>query len=138
MTLSDRDALLRPLVSLIAKSEKALLKLSPGGWQHTTLSQNLNALKIALHLLDGEAQTESVLDRDEYLAAQYAFAQMIGKTEHALSKFAAGTSQHSLLQNRLKALQVGEDLVRAMLPEGLKDPPKEPSAEADGSRPNLE
>ena len=118
MTLSDRDALLRPLVSLIAKSEKALLKLSPDGWQHTMLSQNIRALKIALHLLDGEAQTVGVLDRDEVLAAQDAFAKMIEKTENALSKLTPGTSQHTLLQNRLEALQWAEDAIRIVLSRG--------------------
>ena len=119
MTHSDRDALLRPLLSLAAKSEKALPKLSPGGWQHTMLSQNLHALRLAVRLLDGERlETMTGIDRDDVLAAQDAFAKMIGKTEQALSKFTPGTSQHTLLQNRLEALQCGEDAIRAIPAEG--------------------
>ena len=115
--LPDRDASIRPLLSLMAKSEKALLKLSPGGRQHTMLSQNLHALRLAIRLLDSE-KLETMLDRDEVLAAQDAFAKMIGKTENALSKFTPGTSQDTLLQNRLKALRCGEDAIRDVLGRG--------------------
>ena len=111
--LPDRDASIRPLLSLMAKSEKALLKLSPGDWQHTMLSQNLHALRLAIRLLDSE-KLETMVDRDEVLAAQDAFAKMIGTTENALSKFTPGTSQHTLLQNRLKALRWAEDAIRAV------------------------
>ena len=111
--LPDRDASIRPLLSLMAKSEKALLKLSPGGWQHTMLSQNHHALRLAIRLLDSE-ELETMVDRDEVLAAQDAFAKMIGKTENALSKFTPETSQDTLLQNRLKALRWAEDAIRAV------------------------
>lgn len=66
-TLPDRDAFLRPLLSLLAKSEKALGKLSPGTRQHTMLSHNVTALRFAIELLSG-AVTE--VDRDEPHPAQ--------------------------------------------------------------------
>ncbi|HWQ51808.1 MAG TPA: hypothetical protein VN369_08425 [Terriglobales bacterium] len=38
-------------------------------------------------------------------------ASMIGRTETAKEKFAQGTSQHTLQQNRLKALQIAASLI---------------------------
>lgn len=50
-TEEDLKNALAPITSLISKSEKARAKLSQGTWQHTMLSNNLNALHIALPLL---------------------------------------------------------------------------------------
>ena len=134
--LPDRDALIRPLLSLVAKSEKALLKLSPGGWQHTMLSQNLHALHLAIRLLDGERlETMTGIDREESLTAQDAFAKMIGKTEQALSTFTPGTSQHTLLKNRVKALRCGEVAFRATLAQGLSLREESPLKGAAGRSP---
>lgn len=41
-----------PLASLISKSEKAQTKLAPGSWQHSMLEKNLQALRLALPLLE--------------------------------------------------------------------------------------
>lgn len=79
------------------------------------LSQNLHALRLAVRLLDGDLEAVDQVSRDESLAALDTFAKMIGKTEQALSKFTPGTSQHSLLQNRLKTLRCGEDAIKAAL-----------------------
>lgn len=43
-----------PLKSLLSKSEKTILKLSVGTWQHTLLEKNIEALRIAVSLLDRE------------------------------------------------------------------------------------
>jgi len=61
-TKDDLEKAVVPLASLISKSEKARAKLAHGTWQHTMLSNNLEALYIALPLLKkalNEKSTES-------------------------------------------------------------------------------
>jgi hypothetical protein len=100
---------LAPLQSLLSKSEKAITKLRDGTWQHTMLTNNIKALRIALALMDDE---NADFTPDELGAALIAFADMTDRTEKSRSKFSAGTSQHTLQDNRLKALRVAESAVK--------------------------
>lgn len=50
-TTQDLKSAVAPLTSLISKSEKAIVKLRPDSWQHTMLTSNLMALKLALNKL---------------------------------------------------------------------------------------
>ena len=107
------EAARAPIASLMSKSEKAQGKVAPGTWQHTMLRANIAALRIALNLMDrqpGQAGEIATADLD---AALEAIASMIVRTEQAQPKFPEGTSQHTLLRNRLSALRVAEALVRA-------------------------
>jgi hypothetical protein len=47
----ELEEVLRPIDSLISKSEKAQQKLAQGTWQHKMLQDNLKALRIASALL---------------------------------------------------------------------------------------
>ncbi len=114
-----REAL-RPIASLISKSEKARRKLSPGTWQHTMLRDNLKALHHASALMNRETDDTNDFTRDDLQEALRAFASMINKTEKAQAKFSPGTPQHSLQRNRLKALRLAEALLKA---ESVKRPP---------------
>ena len=114
-TIEELREARRPIASLISKSEKALGKLAPGTWQHTMLQNNLNALRIASALMGGEANETDQFTQDDLQEALRALAGMIGKTVQAQPKFPAGTSQHTLLQNRLKALRIAEALTKAKL-----------------------
>lgn len=107
-----REAL-RPIASLISKSEKAQRRLSPGTWQHTMLQDNLEALRIASTLMDDESGGSCQLAERDLTEALGALASMISRTETALAMFSPGTSQHTLQRNRLKALRMAEVLVRA-------------------------
>jgi len=98
---------LRPLASLLSKSEKAQLRVAPGTWQHTMLRDNVKALRLALALLRDETNGFA---REDLRAAREALVAMIGKTE--VAKFSPGSSPHSLLRNRLEALRVAEARVR--------------------------
>lgn len=106
-----QDAL-QPIASLISKSEKAQQKLAPGTWQHVMLRDNLRALYIAHDLMRGMTAEANSLTRDELEALLRAMASMKGKTGEAQTRFLPGTSQHSLLRNRLKALCIAESLIR--------------------------
>lgn len=114
-TTDELQEALRPIASLISKSEKAQLKLTPGTWQHTMLRDNLKALHHAYALMNNETDDFSQDDMQEALRA---FASMISKTEKSHAKFLPGTSQHTLQRNRLKALRIAESLVKAELDRG--------------------
>jgi len=103
---------LRPIASLIGKSEKALQKLAPETWQHTMLRDNLKALRIAAALMNRETDETDSFTQNDLREALNAFASMIGKTEKAQATFSVGTSQHTLQRNRLKALRLAEALVK--------------------------
>jgi hypothetical protein len=106
---------LRPISSLIGKSEKAQQKLAPGTWQHTMLRDNLQALHVASALMNKGTDDTDNFKRDDLQKALHAFASMISKTEKAQAKFLQGTSQHTLQQNRLKALLTAEALIKVEL-----------------------
>lgn len=114
-TTDELQAALRPIASLISKSEKAQQKLAPGTWQHQMLGDNLKALHIASALMKEETNDMDSLTRDDLQEALRAFASMISRTAKAQAKFSPGTSQHTLQQNRLKALRIAEELIKLEL-----------------------
>lgn len=116
----DIERALTPIASLLSKSEKAREKLAPGTWQHTMLTENIAALRLATALMTRPAEdhAESAGDEpeptaDELEAALRALDSMIERTEKAGAKFEPGTSQHSLSRNRLEALRVARAFVSA-------------------------
>lgn len=112
----EADEVLRPIASLIGKSEKAIQKLPVGTWQHTMLQSNLKALYIASALLREEEESKKEYAREDLREAQKAVNLMIGKTQKAKEKFARGTAHHTLAKNRIHALQIAADSVeRALL-----------------------
>ena len=117
-TTDELQEALRPIASLISKSEKAQQKLAPGTWQHTMLRDNLKALHIASALMNKETDDTDSFTRDDLQEALRAFASVIGKTEKAQAKFSPGTSQHTLQRNRLKALRIGEAMIKVELDKG--------------------
>jgi len=100
----------RTIGSLISKSEKAQQKLASGTWQHTMLRDNLKALHIAAALMNKGTNDTDNFTRDDLQYALRAFAAMMSKTDKAQSRFSPGTSQYTLLRNRLKALRIAETL----------------------------
>jgi hypothetical protein len=116
----ELDEVLRPLASLISKSQKAQQKLAPGTWQHTMLRQNLEALDVACELI--REQNACSFTRAELLETLRALTSMITKAEKAQAPFSSGTAHHTLQRNRLKALRRGEVLVKVALTAGQSDP----------------
>ena len=110
---------LRPIASLISKSEKVRQKLAPGTWQYTMLQENQESLRIASALMAKEADNTARPTRNDLQAALRAFASMISKARKAQAKFPSGTSQHTLLQNRLKAFNMAKALIKLELETGL-------------------
>ncbi len=116
-TRTEVQEALRPIGSLINKSEKAQQKLTPGTWQHTMLGDSLKALHIARALMTDESGAADSFTSDDLREALGTLASLIGRTADTKTKFAPGTSQHSLQANRLKALRIAEATVQAALAE---------------------
>lgn len=114
-TKEDLQEALRPIASLISKSEKAQQKLASGTWQHSMLRDNLRALNIAYALMNKEADDTNSFARDDLQEALYAFASMISKAQKTQVKFSPGTSQHTLARNRLKALRIASVFITRSL-----------------------
>jgi hypothetical protein len=110
-TRDDIREALPPIASLISKSEKARAKLTSGTWQHTMLSENLKALRVASALMDEEIGDTDDCAPDDLREAIAAFKSMINRTENAKMKFKEATSQYSLQRNRLRALRIAEALI---------------------------
>jgi hypothetical protein len=113
-TTGELQEAIGPISSLISKSEKAQQKLKPGTWQHTMLQQNLRALHIASALMRKTNDADE-LTQEDFQTALRAFAVMTDRSEQAQSKFAPGTSQHTLQRNRLKAFRTAEALIKDKL-----------------------
>ena len=109
----ELQAAIRPIKSLISKSEKAQQKLALGTWQHTMLRDNLKALHIASALLNKATDNTHSFARDDLKEALRAFALLISRTQKAQAKLSPGTSQHALLQNRLNALLLSQALIKS-------------------------
>jgi hypothetical protein len=107
----DLQAILRPLSSLASKSEKAQGKVAPGTWQHAMLEGNVAALRLASALL--ARQGPAGLTREQLLQAQRSLASMADRTAKAQAAFPPGTSQRTLLANRLNALAAAASAVEA-------------------------
>ena len=115
LTIKETEAVFRPIASLISKSEKALTKLTPGTWQHTMLQNNLKALHIASVLMNMENNDAHTFTQKDLQEALKAFASMISRSEKAQVKFAPGTSQHTLQQNRLRSLRLASDILQGRI-----------------------
>ncbi len=110
-TREEREKALRPIVSLIGKSEKAQRKLEPGMWQYAMLQDNLKALRVASALMVGEAHDPPRYAREDLREALQALAMMLVRSEKARLKFPPETAQHTLLVNRIEALRVARETV---------------------------
>lgn len=87
-------------------------KFAPGTWQHTMLSANIKALEISVAIISKGSDSE-MFTQNELQSAQESLASMIDKTAKAQEGFSQGTSQHTLTNNRVKALSIAEKLIIA-------------------------
>jgi len=74
--------------------------------------------RLRLNFIDGGWYMDDITKKDLADALQ-AIASMISRTEKAKMKFAQGTSQHTLLMNRLKSLQIISSLITKELTESV-------------------
>lgn len=55
------------------------------------------------------------LSKEELTETLFVIASIVGRCENAQNKFREGTSQHTLLKNRIRALYLSKELVEAEL-----------------------
>lgn len=108
----DGQDTLRPLASLLSKSEKALGKLLPGTWQHAMLARNARALKLACALMGAGDEGLGAVGPETCMEASHALADMARRTKESRRNFSPRTAQHTLQDNRLKALRLALKAVR--------------------------
>lgn len=106
---------LRPIESLIGKSDKAQRKLAQGTWQHTMLQDNLEALRIAAALMTARASDAPVFSAEDLTKTLATLTSLAVRVEQTEAKSAPGTSQHALQRNRLAALRIAQAVVREEL-----------------------
>lgn len=75
------------------------------------LTRNIKALQTASTLMRNEIGDVSACCRTDLEAARGPVVDMIEKTAKALDKSTPDTSQHTLLQNRIKALRIAAALI---------------------------
>ncbi len=112
---NDLQEILRPIESLISKSEKAQQKLTPGSWQHSMVRDNLKALHIAYSLINKEDNETSGFTCIDLQDALKTLDALISKVEKTQSRFLPGTSQYTLQRNRLKSLHIASETISAFL-----------------------
>lgn len=114
-TVEDLKEAIAPISSLISKSEKSQQKLKSGTWQHNMLRDNLEALHLALGIINTETGGPDNFAPNDSRKALQTLASMISKTEKYEIKFLPGTPQHTLQRNRVKALRVAAWLITQQL-----------------------
>jgi hypothetical protein len=111
----QRQRALRPLASLISKSEKVQQKLAPQTWQRRMLAGNLEALRTAMVLMGPDAGAGARFSDDALATAIGTLSSLIERVEATEATFAPGTSPHTLQRNRLEALRIARAVVEAEL-----------------------
>lgn len=110
----DLGKVLTPLLSLQSKSEKALESLAPGTWQYARLSKEIEAIKLALYLMQPPTD-DPIPDLSQRRSAQLTLSALISRVEGVRAKFVEGSAPYTLQDNRLYALRVAEAVVGANL-----------------------
>ncbi|MDR0435923.1 MAG: hypothetical protein LBH11_04060 [Propionibacteriaceae bacterium] len=101
----------RAILSLRNKSEKASGKLKANTWQGCLVANVVKASDVALSLMN--AETTPSFERDTLHEAAAVLQDVLRRAEEVIAKFAVGTSQHTLQQNRIAALKIALALVAA-------------------------
>lgn len=121
-TKEELQEAIRAITSTINKSEKALLKLKAGTWQHTMTVRTLKADYIAIALLNRELETDPAAGsfkgkytKEELENALEALASVVSRVEKVKPRFEAGTPQHTLAVRRIKSLHISSALIKREL-----------------------
>ena len=110
----DMEEALRALTSMMGKTEKAKGKFASGTSQHTLQENRLKALHIASYLISKEMTEIDAPDyysQEDLKKALAPISSLINKSEKAQGKLKAGTWQHTMLGNNLKALYIAWPLL---------------------------
>jgi len=101
---------LRVVSSTINKCEKMQLKFAEGASQHTLLKNRIKAMYISKLLITDE----NIMDKytkEELIEALRPVSSVISKCEKAQLKFMEGDSNHTRLNNIIKAMYISNSLI---------------------------
>lgn len=105
----------RAIASALGKSEKALMKLKDGMPQYGITIRGIEAYRISISLIDKCGVHYSA---EELGRAEKRLAETVLRVEKVMSKFAPGTSQHTLAVRRIAAFNIAAELIRSELKGG--------------------
>ncbi len=98
---------IRSLQSAISKSEKALARISQKGASTTLLAGRLHALRVGLAMLESTWHQEPhAFTLDDIARAREVLTGLLPSIEKIYTRSKAGSSQKTLLERRMKALQL--------------------------------
>lgn len=93
--------------STIRKCENALIQMTEKGSSTLLLTKRLKALRIGLAVLEYEWEKKPlVYSKDELAEAQKVLAGLVPSIESSFAKSKQGSPQHTLLERRLKSLEL--------------------------------
>jgi hypothetical protein len=116
-TKEDLAKALRTIASLIANCEKAQLKFAEGTPQYSLLRNRLKALRISEGLITNEA-IAGKFTKEELTEALRPIASIISKCEKAQMKLAVSGSQHTRLDNIIRAMRLAKNLIADEMSKG--------------------
>ncbi len=120
----EQDESLRSIADMIARSENAQVKFTPGTSQHTLQRNRIHALRVAAALIRREAAGGSgamAYTKNDQEKARAPLTSLISKSEKARQKIAPGTWQHNMLIGNLAALHWAEALLSKALETGTEE-----------------
>jgi hypothetical protein len=99
----------RALISLRNKNDKASGKLKEGSWQLKMTAGIVKASDTALRLIDGTNETQT--DKNSLDESRVALLDALHRANEVVGKFAVGTSQRTLQERRIRALEIAISLI---------------------------
>jgi hypothetical protein len=115
-TKEDKDNALKVIFSIINECEKMYPKFAKGTSQHTLLKNRIKAMYIAKTLLSEDNPLEKYTNED-LTEALRPVTSIINKCEKAQLKFSENTSQHTRLNNIIKAMYISKALITEEISE---------------------
>ncbi|WP_394232037.1 hypothetical protein [Niallia oryzisoli] len=95
--------------STIRKTEKALAQMNQKSANITLITKRLNALQIGLAILEtiwNQSQTPQHYTQTDFVEARNVLASLFPSIESIYAKSKEGSPQRTLLERRIKALQL--------------------------------
>ena len=107
VSIVDRSELIKSFQSTINKCEKALAQMTEKGANTTLLKRRLKALYIGLAMLENVwNQRPHHYTQDDVTEARDVLTGLLPSIENIYAKLKAGSPQRTLLQRRIKALEL--------------------------------
>jgi len=113
---ANKEESLRSLRSAISKSEKALAQMTQKGANTTLLKKRLKALQVGLAMLENVwNQRPHHYTTEDLAEARHVLTGLFPSLEDIYAKSQAGSPQRTLLERRIKALELAVQAIGDVL-----------------------